>query len=625
MSEIPLPPGFRELQHERRARRRRRRRTAFAGALAVLLILGVGGWQLWRDRERRDTASAPSPTRTTCAGATPLVVLSSEDKAAAMTRLAADFSAADGCTRVSVVSRPSGTALDLLSADWPTSEGPPPDVWTPSSSSWLALLRETLGSAGRPDLLPLDHPTPSLGSSPSVIALPQPMARALGWPGKSLGWKDVLAIGSSPTGWGAVRHPEWGGLRLGKTDPRVVGDGLDATLAATCAATGSGSAPLTAEQVANTVDQALLARIEQAVFRYEKDPAIFTALWSKAGRRAPEAMSARLTDEQFVAAYNRGVVDRDPLTRSTPPAVPLVAIYPTEGSVVADHPYAVLDGSWVDARKRAAAAAFATYLAGPRATATFRAAGLRTAAGELTDPQATSLGLDPSQPRRVLRRPGPEATQAALQLWQRMSVTARILMVLDVSGSMDQPVAGSGSPVTKLDAAKEVLGMTVGLFSERDQVGLWSFSGGRRGVVDHTEQVPLGPLGQELAGGLRKAVLAQRINNLRAGGDTGLYNTIIAAHRALAPGVEPGSVSRIILITDGRNDAQGGATLAEVLREIQRTPAARRVGIVTIAYGPDADQPTLAAIARASGGTAVVAPRPQDLITVFVQAMNSAI
>src|SRR5262245_27839512 len=63
-------------------------------------------------------------------------------------------------------------------------------VWSPASSMLVDVLNERWGEAhgglaGAARLV--DDPTP-LVLSPVVVALWEPMARALGWPGKPIGW-----------------------------------------------------------------------------------------------------------------------------------------------------------------------------------------------------------------------------------------------------------------------------------------------------------------------------------------------------------------------------------------------------------------------------------------------------
>jgi Ca-activated chloride channel family protein len=55
--------------------------------------------------------------------------------------------------------------------------------------------------------------------SPQVIAMPRPMAQALGWPDRKLGWREMLDLASDPRGWAAYDHPEWGGSSSARPTP----------------------------------------------------------------------------------------------------------------------------------------------------------------------------------------------------------------------------------------------------------------------------------------------------------------------------------------------------------------------------------------------------------------------
>src|SRR6185436_3322348 len=50
--------------------------------------------------------------------------------------------------------------------------------------------------------------------SPVVVGMWEPMARALGWPAKPIGWAEVADFAASGAGWSRYGHPEWG---AGKT------------------------------------------------------------------------------------------------------------------------------------------------------------------------------------------------------------------------------------------------------------------------------------------------------------------------------------------------------------------------------------------------------------------------
>ena len=64
--------------------------------------------------------------------------------------------------------------------------------------------------------------------SPQVIAMWEPLARALGWPQTKIGWKDILALATSSRGWADYGHPEYGPFRLGHTNPGFSTSGLSA-------------------------------------------------------------------------------------------------------------------------------------------------------------------------------------------------------------------------------------------------------------------------------------------------------------------------------------------------------------------------------------------------------------
>src|SRR4029450_12584614 len=74
--------------------------------------------------------------------------------------------------------------------------------------------------------------------------------------------------------------------------------------------------------------------------------------------------SAVAVEEKSLLDYNRGNPDGilDPGERPRPPRVPLVAIYPKEGTLYSDNPLIVLDAPWVSKQETAAADKFASFV-----------------------------------------------------------------------------------------------------------------------------------------------------------------------------------------------------------------------------------------------------------------------
>src|SRR4051794_29446438 len=173
---------------------------------------------------------------------TRLAVTASSEKAALLSGIAESYGKANHkvtgrCVRVTVTSKASGGATDALARGWDERvDGPRPDIWTPASTSWTVLLRQRLAERDAQPLVPTS--LPSLARTPLVLAMPRPMAVALGWPATPIGWSDLLALARDPCGWGKYGHPEWGRFKLGKTNPDFSTSGLNATIGTYFAATG---------------------------------------------------------------------------------------------------------------------------------------------------------------------------------------------------------------------------------------------------------------------------------------------------------------------------------------------------------------------------------------------------
>ncbi|MGL5859477.1 MAG: substrate-binding and VWA domain-containing protein [Angustibacter sp.] len=572
---------------------------------------------------------------TACTGApVQLVVASSVDKSALLTQMAADFSRRDPvsvgtdprnrCVQVTVVPKASGAAQKALAAGWKDSDGPRPDVWSPTSSVWLPRLENQLAADQKSSLVAEPDNSPAIATSVEVVAMPRPMAQALGWPSRQIGWRDLLQLAQSKDGWAKYGHPEWGRFVLGKTNPLNAHPGLAATVATYYAASGKTS-NLTVADVQDARNRRFVAGVEQSILRYGDTSGAFLSAWQRADQqdRALSYLSALVTQESLVLSYNQGYASGDP-SQSTPgpkPRVPLVALYPRDGTFIADHPYAVLSGDWVTADKRAAARAFLDYLRRPEVQQRFLDSNFRTferAPGPGIKPEAGAL---PDQPARVLEHPEPRVVDAVLASWNQLRKTANVLSLVDVSGSMAERLPGS--PTTRLAAAQAAAISSLDLFTDQDEVGLWSFSGGRRGVQDYQELVPIGPMSQALDGQPRRQALAVALKGLRARGDTGLYNSTAAAYQAVLDRYRDDRINAVVVLTDGRNDAQSGLSLEDVLDLVGKQSGGRSARIITIAYGPDADQEALAKIAAASRGASYVAATPEDIPKVYASALSN--
>jgi len=556
--------------------------------VAVFLAIGIVGYFGFR--------SAPEPpARGACVT---LNVAASQEKSALLTELATTFSksgvtSSGECINVKVTQKASGAAETALAQGWDDkADGVRPDVWSPAATSWVQLLRQHRASRDFGSGLAPENP-PSLLQSPLVIAMPRPMAEALGWPQREIGWADVLQLARDRAGWGSRGHPEWGEFRLGKTNPNISTSGLHALIGAYFAAT-QRSTDLTEADIADARVVDFVKGVESAVVHYGDTVSTFVRHLKAADDRgaALSYVSAIAVEEKQVWDYNR----------SEPrPSMPLVAVYPKEGTLVADHPYAILNAPWVDDGKRAAASAFLEFLQAPPAQRSFLAAGFRDAHGGPGAEITTSLGLLPEGPRLVIRPPSPAVLELIQRSWNDVRKRARVLLVLDTSGSM------SG---TKLDLMKRASIDALDQFADDDEVGLWSFAS------RETELVPIGLVSRQ------RDQLKAKIAGLVASGGTALYSTARVSATYMRGAIDPTRINAVLLLTDGRNE-DGDRDLDQLLRDLQTEDERRVVRVFTIGYGADADRETLKKIADASRANFYDATNPATINKVFTDVVSN--
>src|SRR5262249_24085214 len=352
----------------------------------------------------------------------------------------------------------------------------------------------------------------------------------LGWPKRQLGWSDILALARDPRGWGSKGHAEWGRFKLGKTNPNFSTSGLNATIATYFAATGRSS-DLTTADVRNAKVVDFVRGVEGSVVHYGDTTLTFLQNLYDAGTKGQGLtyISAVTVEEKSVWDYNQGNPSGNPETlgKQDKPRVPLVAIYPKEGTLLSDNPYVVLKAEWVDAAKRAGAADFLDYLRGADQQRRFTDAAFRSFQGKPGEPIKPENGLLPNVRYTVIEPPGPQVLNEVAQSWNTLRKRARVLMVMDVSGSMEQPVPDSGQ--SRLELAKKAAQQAVGQLAPDDQLGLWSFSTEPPGTNDPPYRVLVepGPVSQV------KAAFTARVRDLVPGGGTALYATTRAAVRSV--------------------------------------------------------------------------------------------
>ncbi|ACV80249.1 substrate-binding and vWA domain-containing protein [Nakamurella multipartita] len=591
----------------------------------VLLIVGIR----WFTTRGDDSTSGSGPT-TTATGAPPprdgctrVTVAASSEKAALLQQMAQTYHSSgrtvDGkCFDVQVNSVASGTAEANLAQGWDEAlDGPAPDAWTPAASTWVSLLASDLTAKDRPTILPAEA-AKSIVSTPLVLAMPEPMARALGWPDAQIGWSDVLALAKDPQGWAAKGHPEWGRFTLGKTNPTVSTSGLAATIGTLVAATGTSS-DLTEAALQRPEVQQYLKDVETAVIHYGDTTLTYLTNLQHAddSGAALGYVSAVAVEEKSVLDYNAGNPSGNPATLGdhAPPKVPLVAVYPKEGTLYSDSPFVILDAPWSTADKQAGAQDFMEFLLLPEQQKVFTEANFRTADHQPGEPITSSPYLIADGVTIALNPPGPSVLRDVRALWTQVRKPARVLVVMDVSGSMASE-SGYGSE-SKLDLAKKAATSALGQLTDTDQMGLWAFTTDLPTPDTITaDLVGVGPLAQT------RQPIIDAISSLTPLNGTPLYAATREAAKAMNAQKDPNSINAVVVLTDGRNEYTDN-DLDGLLRELNASAEEDGVRVFTIAYGPDADLATLQEISEASRAAAYDARNPTSIDKVFSDVLSN--
>ncbi|ANJ26710.1 VWA domain-containing protein [Agromyces aureus] len=559
---------------EREQSRRHHRRVVVmiaAGALGVALVTGAGA--AWAG----GSLSAWLAAGPACDGPIELTVVADTAIARPVKAIAAEYDAReDACSRTDVVAQDSADTAALLASG----NGSEIDAWIPDSPVWLVRMAASARSLGRdvPDLA-LER---SIASSPVVFAAP--VSGAAAFAGRSLDWGDVLT-GELPT---LLADPEASSASL---------SGLQAM---------ERAAPIgQAKQFQN----AMIRLSDGAPARV--DAAFGSLAVSPAGTVA-------IASEQQIAMHNRDDA-----------STPLLALYPSDGTLALQFPFlrmldeselaknlggedAAADGDGARLALRAQqldALKIAMWDASDR----FAAEGFRdgTGGGELKQDgvlaDATEVGSAAAS-----------AQVSILRTWGVVSLRSRILSVIDVSGSMEEPTV---TGLRRIDLLQQAASNTVSQLSEAVDVGVWAFSTERLGDQDWEDLSPIEPLADET----HRSQVLDVLGSLpgRLGGATGLYDTTLAAVKQVRSAYDPETVNSVLLLTDGRNEDENGITREQLLEQLAAmNEDGQQVPVVLVGIGPDTDLESMRLIAEATGGAAYSAERPEDLKTVLTDALS---
>jgi Ca-activated chloride channel family protein len=455
------------------------------------------------------------------------------------------------------------------------------DLISPASNIFIKLGNAQSRAATGKDIV---GNTQNLVLSPVVIAMWKPMAEAIGWGKKPVGWSDILTLARDKKGWSSYGYPQWGSFKFGHTHPAYSNSGILSLIAENYAATGKVRG-LTVADVENPKTRAFVNGIEASVVHYGSSTGFFGRKLFDSG---PEYLSAAVLYESMVV---------ESYSNPKPMPFPVVAIYPREGTFWSDHPIGIVDRDWVTPERREAAQVYINYLLANPQQQKALTYGFRPGSPEVPvgAPIDEAHGVDPKQPVTTLEVPSSDVVNAIEQQWNaEEKKPADIALVLDTSGSMSEE--------SKMPNAKAGAKQLVSMLSDKDDFSLISFN----------NEASWATTDQPLATSRKPSLDA--IDSLFPGGGTALYDAIDTAYQYLEQ--RPADhIRAIVVLTDGE-DNKSALHLNELLPRIRADAETHTIRIYTIAYGSDARRDVLEQVANATQGKSYTGD-PKNIVEVF--------
>jgi Ca-activated chloride channel family protein len=521
-----------------------------------------------------------------------LNVAVNDDLAPAVGRVAQSFNrqqhAAGGrCVEVQVAAAPAATVAGQIDGQ-AARKGAPVDAWVPDSSLWVDVARSF------PQGAQVIRPTGvHVAESPLMIATPANVARETRVFAAPVGWDVLLpaADGGPPAGMG---------LHVDLPDPTTTAAGL-ATLVEISRLLGHSPGARTAFT--------RFALSSEATSQFG-DP---TSLASFVTTAEPplNGRPVTVTSEQAIIAYDRAN-----------PQQPLAAQYPSGfgaglGDAALNYPYVITTSGSLQLQ---AAREFGQALQTPYAAALVRFAGFRSPSGAV-DTTPASFGLN-DQVLQHAAAATPSQAQTTLEIWRKLGLGSRDLVLIDTSAAMATPVAPDGTTVEQELTKTSVLGLS--LFSDSTQMGEWQVASHMPGGLPYRELVPVGPLPADLGLITRRQELEHIDEQLTpARKPLALYDTILAAYKQMRASYKPSYSNAVIVLTAGIDDPQVDMSPAQLVSKLHHLfNPNRKVEIVVLMIGRDGNFTALRQIADATGGIAFDITSPGQVAKAFIEGFS---
>jgi hypothetical protein len=529
-----------------------------------------------------------------CSNAPLLVnVVASNDISPAIQAVANSFNnqsvtTAGRCVEVQVDQADSATEAAQIDGQ-AKSQGAPVDAWIPDSSLWVDVARSY--PVGAQTVQPTGK---NVARSPLMLVTTKYVAAQTGIFTEPPGWNLLL-----PSAYGGP--PASLGLTVDLPDPASSASGL-ASLVQVSRALGTGATARTAvtefalgvQTTQNFNSASLLSQFVQTTLPPFDRKALTVA------------------SEQAVLAYDK-----------TSPKVQLAAQYASSatqslGTPELDYPYVLTTAQPVTLR---GAQAFGNYLETRYAQSVMRYYGFRSAGG-VPDEMPASAGLA-SQRLQLATNVSPTEAAANLQVWQRLGLGFRDLILTDVSPAMGQPSGLGTLSVQQLVSQTALQGL--GLFPDSTQMGLWEMGKSASASSPYQVLVPIGPLSADFGMILRRQQILDidGTTTTSPDGTLALHQVILDAYQMMTKTYALNYSNAVVVLTSGVDSAQGDISLSSLLSQLQRLyNPSKKIDIVILMFGSKGDFAAMQEIANATGGAAFQVTNPAQIGQVFVEAVS---
>ncbi len=213
-----------------------------------------------------------------------------------------------------------------------------PVIWSPASRFWLPILNHMWEQENKEPIVETD--APALVVSPTVIATWKSYQEQHNI--TSLDDLRILALESDD-------------FTYAHTDPSRSNSGFGGVIMQVAAALNKSPENITLKDLAKDEVHQWMREIESAAIEYGSSTGFLGKLLLNGG---PDKLKVALLYENLIVEKNKGIEEYGYNDS-------LVAVYPSEGTVLNDHPYAILDAPWVTDKQREVADLLLEFLKRP--------------------------------------------------------------------------------------------------------------------------------------------------------------------------------------------------------------------------------------------------------------------